>query len=67
MTDLKTPENQSEELSLDQLKDAAGGAEQYCEIELTAEDFQGSIPRRLSIAKPADNLLGSADPGLDDI
>ena len=64
MTDPK--DNEDQELTLDQLKDAAGGAEQYCEIELTAEDFKGSRPMRSSIAKQ-DNLIGSASPGGDDV
>ena len=63
MTDPKNPENQSEELSLDHLKDAAGG---YCEIELTVEEFKDSKPRRSSIANQ-NNLLSGADPGGDNI
>ena len=46
MTDPKNTEDQ--ELSLDQLKDAAGG---YCQVELTTKEFKDSKPKGSSIAK----------------
>ena len=69
MTDPKTPEKQSEELSLDQLKDAAGGVGSTSGPGGTTylkENIRGtSGPGGTSY--PKDNVAGSAGPGGDDV
>ena len=65
MTDPKKTEDQ--ELSPDQLKDAAGGnAVQYCGNSL-GEISVSELRSTKRPAKPVDNLLGSASPGGDDV
>ena len=65
MTDPKNTEDQ--ELSLDQLKDAAGGnAEKYCGSSL-GEVSVSELRSTKRTAKPVDNLLGSASPGGDNV
>ena len=61
MTDPKNTEDQ--ELSLDQLKDAAGA---YCGMNLGEVSVPAArITKRPT--KPQDNFIVSADPGCDDI
>ena len=61
MTEPKKTEDQ--ELSLDQLKDAAGGAEQYCGNSL-GEISVSELRSTKRPAKPKDNL-GTNKPGTD--
>ena len=60
MTDPKNTEDQ--ELSLDQLKDAAGG---YCGMDL-GEISISAVRTTTPPATPKNNILGSANPGGDD-
>ena len=67
MTDPKNSEQQSEELSLDQLKDAAGG------LSMTMPDVWNPTRLKSSVSsggcggEDKNNIAGSADPGGDDI
>ena len=61
MADPKNTEDQ--ELSLDQLKNTAGG---YCGIDLGEVDIP-AVRSTKRPAKPVDNLASSASPGGDNV